>query len=92
MVKTELVDAHGDHLRWLPGPMAKAMVSAGHAEIHNSNGKVKSIRLVAAAATHATRIGEPSPPNIWGAHFTRLERIDGSASRVYQHHPRCTYE
>jgi len=46
-----------------PGPrtVACAMVGAEHAVIANQNGKVRSIRLIENAATHATRIGESTP-------------------------------
>ena len=91
-VKTELVDAHGAHLRYIPGALAKAMVNAGAAEIHNANGKVKSIRLVESAATHACRIGDATAPTGPPAcRFTRWVRLEASATRVIEHHPRCTY-
>jgi hypothetical protein len=40
--------------------MAKAMVGAGCPVVHNANGKVKSIRLVTAAAGFAQMIGTPT--------------------------------
>jgi hypothetical protein len=58
--RTELVNATGHHIRYIPSALSRAMVNAGAAEIHNANGKVKSIRLVTAAASHAQRIGKPT--------------------------------
>jgi hypothetical protein len=58
--KTELVDSNGQHMRYLPGPLARAMVAAGSAEVANANGKVKSIRLIATASSHAHLIGPPT--------------------------------
>jgi hypothetical protein len=89
MVKTELVDAHGDHLRYVPGALARAMVNAGAAEVSNANGKVKAIRLVECARTHARLIGPPTdgskPPP-----FSVREKLDGGHV-VWRHHARCTY-
>jgi hypothetical protein len=59
--KIEIVTASGEHLRFVPGELARAMVAAGSAEIENANGKVKSVRLIQTAASHAHRIGEPTP-------------------------------
>jgi hypothetical protein len=91
-VKTELVTSTGDHLRYVPGALAREMVNAGAAEVANCSGRVRAVRLVATASSHATRIGEPTPGISFGVRFTRLERLDNSAARVYQHHARCLYE
>jgi hypothetical protein len=37
-------------------------------------------------------IGRPTEGRAPGARFTRWVRLDRSASRVIEHHPRCTYE
>jgi hypothetical protein len=55
--KSELATSSGEHIRYLPGPMAASMVVAGAAEVHNANGKIKSVRLV---PQPLQRIGEPS--------------------------------
>jgi len=91
-VKIELVTASGDHIRYIAGPMAKAMVASGAATIHNSNGRVKSIKLAQPAASFARRIGEASPPSISSPRFVRRVRSDDHALWWYEHHPRCTYE
>jgi hypothetical protein len=78
---------------YLPGPMARAMVAAGAAEIHNANGKVKAIWVVESASTHLCRIGDTTVPTRPPAcRFTRWQRLDDSATRVIEHHPRCTNE
>jgi hypothetical protein len=63
------------------------MVATGAAEVHNANGKVKSVRLVTAASSHAQMIGPPSdgrgtPP------FSVRERLD-CGGIVWRHHARC---
>jgi hypothetical protein len=88
-VKTELLNASGDHLRYVPGAMAKAMVAAAHAEVASQNGKVKSIRLVTTASTHAQMTGPPSAPTIGSVRFTRRVRSDDHALVWWEHHPRC---
>ena len=88
-VKAEVVTSSGEHVRYVPGPMAKAMVDAGSAEIAHQNGRVKSIRLIETAATHLTRIGEPT--GRWGGvRFHRWVNLDCGA-RIVEHHPRATY-
>jgi hypothetical protein len=87
-VKTELVNPAGQHLRYLPGPLAASMVAAGHAEVHNANGKIKSIRLVT-AATQALLTGPPSEPR-YGTRFTRIVKSDAGVSWI-EHHPRALY-
>jgi hypothetical protein len=67
--------------------MGQAMVAAGHAEVHNANGKVKSVRLVTAASTHAQIIFPPSTG--WPSpRFSLKEKLDGGGI-VWKHHPRC---
>jgi hypothetical protein len=84
--RTELVTSSGSHLRFIPGAMARAMVNAGHAEVANQNGRVKSIRLIATAMDFARRIREPTPG--WNSTpFVVRERLGGGF--VWRHHPRC---
>ena len=58
--KIESVGPIGEHLRYVPGELARSMVEANVAEIHNQNGKVRAIRLTQSADTHAQRVGPPS--------------------------------
>ena len=88
LVKAELLTSSGEHIRYLPGPMAKAMVDAGSAEIAHQNGRVKSIRLVKAASSHAQLIGPPSDGRATGVRFTRRVRSDDHALMWWEHHPR----
>jgi hypothetical protein len=86
MPKVELLTLGGAHLRWIPGRLAKAMVEAGAAEIHNANGKVKVVRLIAAASSHARRIGEPTPG--WkSSPFIVREKLECGMT-VWRFHPR----
>jgi len=90
-VKVELVTAAGDHLRYVPAAVAKSMIDAGHAEVAHQNGKIRSVKLVSSASTHAARIGEPSPPSISSPRFVRRAKLDFPAT-LWEHHPRATYE
>ena len=75
-------------MRYVPGELARALVTAGSAVVSNRNGKVRTIKLTASAATHGVRIGEPSDG--WLApRFSVRERLDGGGI-VWKHHPRCT--
>jgi hypothetical protein len=68
--------------------MAKSMVGAGTAEVHNANGRVRSIRLIATATSFARMVGPPSDG--WLApRFCVRERLDGGYV-VWRHHARCT--
>jgi hypothetical protein len=81
----------GQHLRYVPSALASAMVTSGAALPDTSAGRIRNVVLVSTAATSAVRIGEPSGPSL-GVRFTRYRRLDASASRIIEHHPRCTYE
>jgi hypothetical protein len=88
--KVELVTSAGTHLRYITAALAKAMVSADAATIHNENGKVKAIRLVRTAAVYLQVIGPPSgdwktPP------FCVREKLEGGFV-VWRHHRRSTDE
>lgn len=82
----------GNHIRYVPGAMADAMVQQGAATPEPSAGKVRSVALAVTAEKHAVRIGEASARTTLGVRFTRWVRLELSASRVLEHHPRCTYE
>jgi hypothetical protein len=87
--KVALESSTGWHLRYLPADLARAMVDAGHAEIAHQNGRVRGIRLLTAASTHARRIGQPTvatgPESV---RFTRKAKLDLPAV-LWEHHPRC---
>jgi hypothetical protein len=64
------------------------MVRAGAAEIHDANGKVRSVRLIESA--HTRLIGPPSDG--WLAPgFSVREKLDNGGV-VWKHLVRCTYE
>jgi hypothetical protein len=90
--KVALESSTGWHIRYVPAELARAMVDAGHAEIAHQNGRIRSIKLLTTAATHARPIGPPTvvtaPETV---RFTRREMLDESGTRVWQHHPRATY-
>ena len=88
--RIELLDANQSHIRFLPGPLAEAMVNRGGATIANANGKVKSVQLAQPASWFAQRIGPPTGD--WGGvRFSVREKLEGGHV-VWRHHPRCTYE
>jgi hypothetical protein len=69
------------------------MCAAGHAEIAHQNGRVRSVRLVTAATSHARMIGPPTATGLGGVRFTRRVRSDDHAFVWWEHHPRsCDYE
>jgi hypothetical protein len=87
--RVNLQSRSGEHLRRIPGELARAMVDANSAEIAHANGKVYAIKLVETAETHATRIGEAQPLNVasYGVRFTR--RVKTEAGTYWEHHPRA---
>jgi len=89
--KVSITTSSGDHIRYIPGSLAGAMVQQGAATPRETVGKVRSVALATSAATTAQRIGEPTTSTTMGVRFTRWLRLDASASRVIEHHPRCLY-
>jgi hypothetical protein len=87
--RVQLLDTRGDHLRAIPGELARAMVDAGNAVEAAGNGRVRSIRLVTAASNAAARIGEPTPPSIasYGTKFIVREKLDNGGV-TWKFHPR----
>jgi hypothetical protein len=67
------------------------MVAGQTARPDASAGKVREITLTRTAAQCAERIGEPQG-RATGVRFTRIVHLEESASRIVEHHPRCTYE
>jgi hypothetical protein len=81
----------GQHIRYVPSALASAMIRSGAALPDQAAGRIRTVVLVSTASMSAVRIGEPSQPSL-GVRFTRWRRLDESASRIIEHHPRCTYE
>ena len=77
----------GNHLRYVPGSLAQAMVAAGSALPAPASGKIRAVAIARPASTCAIRIGEPSAPS-FGVRFHRWVRLDESASRIVEYHPR----
>jgi hypothetical protein len=89
--RVAITSSTGSHIRYVPRALASAMVADGTATPGDGPGRVGSVSLVRIAATHAQRIGEPSNLGL-GVRFYRWRRLDASATRIIEHHPRCTYE
>ena len=88
--RVAIVSPGGDHIRYVPGSVANAMVNSGSASIRSSPpGKVKSVTLAKPAASYAERVGDASQSAIPGVRFYRWVRLDESASRIIEHHPRA---
>ena len=84
------MSAGGAHLRYVPGAMATAMVSGGAARVDTPGiGRIRSVILSRPAESFAQRIGEASEPSLGGVKFYRWRRLDDSATRIIEHHPRC---
>jgi hypothetical protein len=58
--------------------VAQALIAARNAEIAHQNGRIRSIRLIATAQTHAQRIGEATPLSAasYSMRFTVRERLE----------------
>jgi hypothetical protein len=78
----------GGVVRHVPAAMAEALVVGGTARASDNPGRIRDIALVRTAETSAQRIGEPS--RTLGVRFYRWTRLDESATRVIEHHPRST--
>jgi len=86
--RVSLITESGEHVRYVPGPLAEALVRQGSASAPAA-GKVRSVTL---APMRAQRIGDASSVSTLGVRFHRWVRLNESASRIIEHHPRCTYE
>lgn len=87
--RVALLNSYGNHLRYVPGAFAEAMVMNGAAAPVNRQGRVREVALVCPADTHAQRIGEPTGLAN-GVRFYRWVNLE-CGSRIVEHHPRCTY-
>jgi hypothetical protein len=88
--RVALLALNGDHVRFIPGGLAFTMVESGAAAISEGNGKIRSVRLLEAASSHALRIGPPSEWSL-GVRFAVREKLDCGAV-VWRHHARATFE
>jgi len=79
-------DFDGEHLRRITPGVAELLLAEGRAEISAGNGRIRSVKLVETAQTHAARIGEASAPS-YGVKFTRRELLD-NGSVVWAFHRR----
>jgi hypothetical protein len=75
-------------VRYLAGAHAAELVAACAAAIHNENGRVRSIKLLETAASHAVRIGEASAGRPGGVRFYRWVYLEQSGARIVEFHPR----
>lgn len=80
----------GEHIRYVPSAFASALVASSAARADVTGGRVKAISLAQPAASFAQRIGPPTDGGL-SVRFFRWQRLDDSASRVVEHHPRCMY-
>ena len=90
--RVAIVSVSGQHIRHVPAAFAGAMVTGGAARIDQPQcGRIRSVILDRPASSHAVRIGAPAAPVLGGVKFYRWSRLDESASRIIEHHPRCLY-
>jgi len=87
--RVSLTNTGGNHIRYVPGPLAQAMVRGGTATAATGGGKVRAVALT---PQPLTRIGEPTSGPSVGVRFHRWVRLNDSATRIVEHHPRCMYE
>lgn len=89
--KVAVLSTAGNHVRFVPGALARALVQGQTARPQATAGKVREVVLTQTPAQVAQRIGEPEG-RATGVRFTRVVHLEESASRIIEHHPRCTYE
>lgn len=88
--RVALLARSGEHVRYIPGALADALVASGAAATPTVVGRVREISLVTSASAYAQRIGEPTGRAV-GVRFTRWQHLDTIGMRVIEHHPRCLY-
>ena len=86
--RVNLVNSRGDHLLRVPGEVARQMVKAGNATPVPGNGRIRQVQVAKPAESYAQRIGPPSPP-AYGVRFHRWVKLENSATRIVEHHPRA---
>jgi hypothetical protein len=87
--RVAIVNDRGDHLRHIPGEAARILVEAGTAQALPAAGRIRRIELTQPASSYAHRIGEASAAMLGGTKFYRWVRLEGSSSRIVEHHPRA---
>ena len=92
--KVIVTSSYGVYVRAVPAALADSLVSEGTAVPApcTGRGRIREVQLVRAAATSAERIGPPTPAALGNVRFTRWIQLDSTATRVLEHHPRCTYQ
>jgi hypothetical protein len=80
--RVDLLRPNGEHLRRITPGVAELLVAEGRAEISAGNGRIRSVKLVETAQTHATRLGEPTAPSVasYGTRFIVREKLDSGAT------------
>ncbi len=86
--KVEVVNANGFHVRYVHAHLATAMVDGGTATVVEGSGRIKSVKLVATASTHAQLIGPATPGALGSVRFWRRVRLPESGSVIFEFHPR----
>lgn len=89
--RVAILNTNGDHVRYVPAALARAMVAGGSAALVPGGGRVRAVSLTRTAAIFAHRIGEPTG-RAMGVRFYRWVHLEQSASRIVEHHPRCLYD
>jgi hypothetical protein len=86
--KVAIVNANGFHVRYVHADLARAMVDVGTATVIAGSGRVRSVKLIATAATHAQLIGPATPGALGSVRFWRRVRLPESGSVIFEFHPR----
>jgi hypothetical protein len=84
--KVDVVGSNGEHVRYVPAELARAMVEAENAVIDERSGCIRSIKLIQTAQTHALRLGEPTG-GLHGVRFAVKEKLD-SGHVIWKFHSR----
>jgi hypothetical protein len=87
--KVAIIGTSGAHIRFVPGTLAARMVQDGSASAQPTGGKVREV-TVSRTADILHCIG-PGDGRAIGVRFFRTVRMDSTATRIFEHHPRCMW-
>ena len=90
--RVAVLNGNGDAIYHVHAELAQELVTRNVATIEPTRGRVRAVRLAQPAATHARRVGDPTPPEANGVRFYRWIHLEQSGTRVVEHHPRCFYK
>ena len=86
--RVALVSSTGSHVRSVHAELARSLVTYGIAKPDETRGRIRSLTLLSPASSHASRTG-PASEVSHTVRFHRWLKLELSAARIVEHHPRC---